>query len=247
MAKKPPAGKNTPPSFSDDTIADLIDARDVAGLLAALDAGLSPQWRDEAGRGLNHFAAAWNDEKALRDFTARGVPLHDFDKAGRSPQDMARMMGHDGLAYRIAQEPVPARGAADIGYDSLDAIRQASQESLADIFNLLVLRGDIEQVVALARKDANGFSASDFLGKDAEGDSTILKICQRGELSKVMDVAAWKERPEEFGKLWAHVPQQYAAGHDVDSFLSAAHQARLQNFAMPDFKLGRRPPKGPKP
>jgi hypothetical protein len=33
----------------------------------------------------------------------------------------------------------------------------------------------------------------------------------------------------------------------VDSFVSAAHQARLQNFAMPDFKLGRRPPKGPKP
>lgn len=245
MAKKSSAGKNDKPSFNDDTIADLIDARDTAGLLAALDAGLPPTWRDDAGRTLNHFAAAWNDEVTLRAFAARGVPLHSFDNNGRSPQDMARMMGHDGLAYRLAKEQTPA-AAADIGYDSLGAIRKASQESLADVFNAIVLRGGLDQLVALARKDVNGFAASDFLGKDAEGDSTLLKICQRGDLGKIMDVAAWKERPEEFSKLWAQVPQKYQEGHDAESFIAAAQQARLQNFAMPDFKLGRRPPKGPK-
>ncbi len=249
MAPKPPAHTKDGTHFSDDAIADMIDARDVAGLAAALDAGLAPDWRDDAGRGLMHFAAAWDDQAALDAFAARGVPLRSYDAAGRTPEDMARAMGHDGMAYQIAKKYTPATAAAvqDTGYATLADIRRAGAENLSDVFNALVLQGKLDGLVALARKDGQGFAAADFLGRDAAGDTTILKICQRGDLDKLMDVPAWKERPEEFRKLWAHVPQDYAEKHDADSFIAAAHQSRLKDYAQPDFRLGRRPPKGPKP
>ncbi len=250
MAKKPPADQKATPRFSDDTIADMIDARDTAGLTAALDAGLPPDWRDDAGRSLMHFAAAWNDASAMEDFAARGVALRTYDNNGRTPEDMARMMGHDGIAYKIAQKlagNTADSARMDTGFTSLADIRRASSENLSDTFNALVQQGKLEGIIALARKDAQGLAASDFTGRDADGDTTILKICQRGDLGKLMDVAAWKERPEEFRKLWSYVPQDYAAKHDADGFISGAHQARLQEYRQPDFRLGRRPPKGPKP
>lgn len=250
MAKKPPADQPSRTPFSDDVIADMIDARDVAGLTAALDGGLAPDWRDAAGRGLMHFAAAWDDKAALEEFTARGVAPRSYDENGRTPEDMARVMGHDGFAYKLAQKTaqlLPDAAASDIGYASLADIRRASSENISDVFNALVVQGKLDGVIALARTDAEGFAAADFLGRDAEGDSTILKICQRGDLGKLMDVAAWKERPEEFRNLWTHVPQDYAAKHDAEGFIAAAHQARLQEYTQPDFRLGRRPPKGPKP
>ena len=250
MAKKPPADQKATPRFSDDRIADMIDARDAAGLTAALDTGLSPDWRDAAGRGLMHFAAAWNDAPAMENFSARGVALRSYDDNGRTPEDMARMMGHDGMAYKITQKlaSMAADGAViDTGFASLADIRRASSENLSDAFNALVQQGKLAGIIALARKDAQGLSASDFTGRDPDGDTTILKICQRGDLGKLMDVAAWKERPEEFRKLWSYVPQDYAAKHDADGFISSAHQARLQEYRQPDFRLGRRPPKGPKP
>lgn len=249
MAPKPPAHKKNAARFSDDAIADMIDARDVSGLTAALDSGLAPDWRDEGGRSLMHFAAAWDDKAAMEAFAARGVALRSYDAVGRTPEDMARAMGHDGMAYQIAKKYTPDTAAVpqETGYATLADVRRAGAENLSDVFNALVTQGKLDGLVALARKDAQGFAAADFLGRDAAGDTTILKICQRGDLGKLMDVPAWKERPEEFRKLWAHVPQDYAAKHDADGFIAAAHQSRLQDYVQPDFRLGRRPPKGPKP
>jgi len=245
MARKPPGGtKKETPRFDDAQIADMIDARDAAGLTAALDGGLDPAWHDEAGRNLAHFAALWGDVAALEAFTARGVGGVSCDQDGQTPEQLARAMGHDALAHKIAALP-PAPPPA-FGYTSLGEIRRASSENLSDQFNHLVRHGAIDALIALARqeKGAAGLTAADLLGRGADGDTTLLKICQQGALGKLLDVDVWKDRPEEFRKLWQAVPQDYAAAHDAEGFLASAHQAHLQSYVQPDFSLGRRPAKG---
>lgn len=242
MAKPP---RKQEAFFSDDRVADLLDARDVAGLTAALDEGLTPAWRDIDGRGLMHFAAAWNDAAAVDAFAARGVALLSYDVHGVTPQDMAIVMGHNGLAHQmgIKIKAAPSAPLYDLPYKTLDDLRCAGRQSLTDLFNETVMQGGFDALLAIARKDESGFMAADFMGRNAAGDSTVLTLCQRGEFGKLMDVALWKDRPEEFRQVWERVPRDYAASYDVDAFFTAARQARLQNYAPSDFRLGRRPPK----
>lgn len=245
MARKPPAGtKKETPRFDDGQIADMVDARDIKGLTAALESGLDPAWRDEAGRGLAHFAALWGDVAAFEAFTARGVAPVSYDQDGQTPEHLARAMGHDALAYKVAALPPAPSPVFD--HTSLGDIRRASSENLSDQFNHMVRRGGIDTLVALARREkgATGLTAADLLGRGPDGDTTLLKICQQGALGKLLDVDLWKDRPEEFRKLWRAVPQDYAAAHDAEGFLAAAHQAHLQSYVQPDFSLGRRPAKG---
>jgi hypothetical protein len=245
MAKKPPAkDKKETPHFDDAQIADLIDRRDVPALTAALDGGLNPGWTDAAGRGLAHFAALWGDAAAFDDFTARGVAAVSYDDRGETPEQLARALGHDALAYKITRLPPPP-AMTETGYISLADIRQASRENLSDHFGYLVQKGGLDALLALARREtpAEALCAADLLARGADGDTALLKICQQGALGKLLDMDLWKDRPEEFGKLWRAVPQDYAKGHDADGFLAAIHQAHLQSYAQSDFSLARRPPK----
>jgi hypothetical protein len=250
MAKKTPANKKDTPHFDDAQVADLIDARDVAALTAALESGLDPAWTDDAGRGLAHFAALWGDMAAFDAFTARGVAPVAYDRRGETPEQLARALGHDAIAYKISQLPQPA-GMTDAGFTSLADMRRLSRENLSDQFNYLVQKGGIDALIALARREtgAEALTAADLLARGPDGDTALLKICQQGALGKLLDVDLWKDRPEEFRKLWQAVPQDYAKAHDAEGFLAAAHQAYLQSYVQPDFDLGRRPAKGntPKP
>lgn len=248
MAKKPPAtNKKDTPRFDDTQIADLIDARDVAGLTAALEGGLNPAWTDDAGRGLAHFAALWGDMAAFDAFTARGVSAVAYDQHGATPEQLARALGHDAIAYKISQLP-HAAAMTDTGFSSLADIRRVSRENLSDQFNYLVQNGGLDALVTLARRETgvDALTAADLLARGPDGDTTLLKICQQGALGKLLDVDLWKDRPEEFRKLWQAVPQDYAEAHDAEGFLATAHQAYLQSYVQPDFDLGRRPPKGTK-
>ncbi|MDP2205098.1 MAG: hypothetical protein Q8K65_02210 [Alphaproteobacteria bacterium] len=245
MAKKPPAkDKKDTPRFDDAQIADLIDARDVAALTAALEAGLDPAWTDTTGRGLAHFAALWGDAAAFDAFTARGVAAVSYDGNGETPEHLARALGHDALAYKITRLPPPP-AITETGYASLADIRRASRENLSDHFGYLVQKGGLDALIALARREtgAEALCAADLLARGSDGDTALLKICQQGALGKLLDVDLWKDRPDEFSKLWQAVPQDYAKAHDAEAFLAAAHQAQLQSYVQPDFSLGRRPPK----
>lgn len=249
MDKKPPrTGKTETPRFSDDRIADMIDRRDVAGLIAALDAGLDPAWGDAGGRSLAHFAALWGDAPAFEAFAARGVAAVSYDEAGETPERLARALGHDALAHKIAQLPAPPAMAA-AGFASLADLRRASRERLSDQFVHLVQKGGTDALVTLARREkgTEALTAADLLARGPDGDSALLKICQQGALGKLLDVDLWKDRPEEFRKLWRAVPEDYARAHDAEGFLAAAHQAYLQSYAQPGFSLGRRPGKGTGP
>lgn len=254
MARKQPP-KTTPPAprFSDENIADMIDARRGADLLAALDAGLDPRWTDEAGRSLAHFAALWGETETVAAFVARGVPAVSYDADGRTPEQLARAMGHDAAAYRLAALAVSAvRAETALPFGSLADMRRASFENLSDQFNHAVSRGGLAAVMTLARAAAgtpDKLTAGDLTARGADGDSTILKICQQGQLPLLMDVDVWKDAPDEFRKLWDAVPKDYAAAHDVDAFMAAAHRAQLESYVQPDFRLGTRPPKtgGKKP
>lgn len=248
MSQKPPANKNRKPEkYDDEKIADMVDARDVAGLTAALDDGLDPAWQDQAGRTLMHFAVLWDDRAAFETFAARGVPHAGRDHSGETPEHLARALGYNAIAYKLAQLPQPA-GAFD--YQSLADMRRLSAENLSDQFNHAVRSGGLDGLLALARqtKGADALRAADLLGRGADGDTTILTICQQGQLGKILDVEIWKDKPEEFRKLWQEVPQDYAAAHNAEAFLAQAHQAFLQSYVQPDFTLGRRrPPSGGKP
>lgn len=246
MARKPQ--KRDDKKVPDDTrIADMIDARDAAGLSAALSAAdITPDWTDAAGRNLVHFAALWGDVAAIEDFVAKGVAPHGRDETAQRPETLARAMGHDAAAHRLAS--YPDAGAA-LGFDSLAALRKSGAENLSDAFHHAVMRGALAPLLDLARKEAalpSRLTAADLLGTGPDGDSTLLKICQQGALGKLLDVALWKERPEEFARLWAAVPKDYAAPHDGEGFIAAAQQAKLQSFDPPEFKLSRRgKPRGP--
>lgn len=248
MASKKPPKKTAAatPRFSDDTIADMIDARDGAGLVAALDAGLDAGWRDEAGRSLAHFAALWGETETLDAFIARGVSAVSFDAEGKTPEQLARAMGHDAAAYRLAKSGAVAPSDAPV-FASLADMRRAGFENLSDQFNHAVSRGGLAAVMTLARAaagTADKLTAADLTAKGADGDSTLLKICQQGQLAQLFDTAVWKDSTDEFRKLWAAVPQDYAAQHDAEGFLAAVHRAQMENYVQPDFRLGSRPSKG---
>ena len=82
---------------------------------------------------------------------------------------------------------------------------------------------------------AQFLAGTDLLGRDADGDRTILKVCEAGLLPNLLNPAVWGRKAEDFQNVWSHVPEKYKDGLDADAFLNEIRQARLQSYAKPKF------------
>ena len=227
-----------------DALNTALDARDTAGIVNLLDQGLDANWQDSRGRSLLHYAAAWNDTKLVDALTDKGAKLTQADHAAASPQDIAIAFGHDALAQSLATRlklaqantAAPAGPKSDFPFADLTALRAESARSLTDQFNYHVRLGHLPQILVAAEKDAQGLSAADFLGRGPDGDTTLLNLCQKGQLGLLLDAKLWHKKPEEFKTLWSQVPKDYQKDHDADAFIAKLRQARLQSFGKPQLK-----------
>jgi len=243
-AKKPKKTDGKDNTAQTAALNAALDTRDSAAIVGLLDQGLDANWQDDRGRSLLHYAAAWNDAALVDALTDKGAKLTQADHAAASPQDIAIAFGHDVLAQSLAtrlqlaqeNQAAPAGQKNDFPFTDLAALRTESARSLTDQFNYHVRLGHLPDILAAAAKDAQGLSAADFLGRGPDGDTTLLNLCQKGQLGLLLDANLWHKKPEEFKTLWAQVPKDYQKEHDADGFIAKLRQVRLQSFVKPQLK-----------
>lgn len=244
MSKKPQPPRKTPqPAVSDDAVYAALDARDSAGIIAFLGQGLTPDWRDDRGRTLVHYAAAWDDEDFYKALKTAGATVAVYDDNAETPRDLATAWGHDALAAKMAMDMAAAPATtAPLSARNLGDIRRETSETLVDQFNYLVRVGRLDAVLALAAQPDGGLTAADLLGRGMDGDTTLLKICQQGALGKLFNVNVWRHDAEQFQQVWSNVPDDYRKGHDPESFNAQLRQAKLQSFGKIKLRGATPPP-----
>ena len=220
------------------SIEKALAANDSATIEAMLDKGLAANWQDSTGNSLLHHAARMGDTLFTDKLLAKGALANVRNAALETPAEVAAQWGHDALAHQLrarAFAQTQAAPEAPLESKSLQDIRDLSASTGADQFNFLARSGRFADVIKLAAKDAAGFTAADLLGRDADGDRTILKVCEAGLLPNLLNPAVWGRKAEDFQNVWSHVPEKYKDGLDADAFLNEIRQARLQSYAKPKF------------
>jgi hypothetical protein len=219
-----------------DYIAEItraVAARDVAGVLAALDSGVEANaWRDPRGASLLHHAAIWGDEKFADALITRGAKAYTHNDNSETPADVATIWGREALAKTLAaqqQDEELTKGHATLAFSSLQEIREENTKSGVNQFHHLAKLGQLPQVITLAQL-GGGFTAQDLLGKGPDGDTALQKICEKGQLGLLLKAPLWMDRPDDFTAVWAAVPSNYKRGHDVEGFAGKLRQAKLQSY-----------------
>ncbi len=219
-------------------IEKALAANDSAAIEAMLDKGLAANWRDDDGNTLLHHAARMGDTLFTDKLLAKGALANTRNAQLETPAEIASQWGHDALAQQLRARAFAQKQAAPVApleFKTLQDIRDLSASTGADQFHFLARQGRFADVIKLAAKDANGFSATDLLGRGADGDRTILKVCEAGLVPELLNPQVWGRKTEDFQNVWSYVPEKYKEGHDVDAFLNEIRQARLQSYAKPKF------------
>jgi len=213
-----------------------LAAHDSAAIARFLTAGMDANRKDAAGDSLLHYAARDNDAVLAGAIIAAGGKANARNDALETPADVAAIFGHDALSQTLRARAFADDAAnlpAALPYKTLQDIRDESARTGVDQFHHLAHLGRFADVAKIAAVDANGFAAADLLGRGADGDTTILKICQTNALASLIKPELWVKKPEDFQSVWQHVPEKYRDGHDIDGFLNGVRQARLQAYAKP--------------
>jgi len=227
-----------------DYIAEItraVAARDVAGVLAALDSGVGANaWRDPRGASLLHHAAIWGDEKFAEALISRGAKLYAHNDNAETPADVAAIWGREALAKTLAaqqRDEELTKGHATMAFSSLQDIRAESATSGVNQFHHLAKLGLFPQVITLAQL-GGGFTAQDLLARGPDGDTALQKICEKGQLGLLLKAPLWMDRPDDFSAVWAAAPSNYKLGHDVEGFAGKLRHAKLQSYGkMQKFQL----------
>jgi ankyrin repeat protein len=224
---------------SDDDINGALNARDVAGLIRLLDAGLDPDWRGARGNSLLHEAARLGDISLIGRVLEKGAKAFVLNDEGETPWDMAVIWGNDDaaklLAPRIAEDKL-ARGTEAIPYQSLQEIRDKTAETGINQLHHLAQQGQFARVILLAVSDPQGLTSAELLSKGLDGDTVLMKVCQKGQLPQLAKPELWVKKPQEFQKLWENIPAHYRKEVNYDSFISQVRQARLQSYGKLKLK-----------
>lgn len=221
---------------SHDDIEKALAQGDAKRIAAFLDAGLDAAWKDGAGDTLLHHAARLGDETLIGRLLSSGAKAFSHNDALETPWDVAVIWSNDAAAKKLEIPTALGKKAAaaeKIPYAALEDIRKASDAAGESVLFALVKKGRFAQVAALAEKDAEGFSAQDFLARGPSGDTVILALCQQGDLPILMQPALWARKPQEFQNLWPSVPAVYRKGADFEGFMNSLRQTRLQSYGKP--------------
>lgn len=196
--------------------------------------GRDAQWTDAAGNSLLHHAARTGDAGLVEHCLQRGVKTLIYNNDGDCARDVARTWGYDALAVLIDAMMKKERAAAapaPLPYASLRDIREKSAATGVNLFHALAAQGRFDQVAVLAKKEPDGFVAQDFLTTGADGEKTILKICQQGQLPELMKPELWVNSLNDFLSVWESVPKVYRKDLNIEAFMSRTRQLRLTTRA----------------
>lgn len=220
---------------SEKDIENALEREDVSALKGFVEAGLSPDWKDDAGNTLLHHAARFGDAGLINALLLKGAKPFALNDDLETPRDVAIIWGKTSAAAQIAAPLALNReGATEkIAYSSLQEIRDISAQEGINHLYVLAKSGRFAQVAALAEKDARGLTAADLLAKGPNGDSVVLAIAQRGDLKEIMKPALWSSKPEEFHAVWQSVPAQYRKGLDYEAFIGVLRQDRIKSYGKP--------------
>lgn len=220
---------------SEKDIESALERDDASALKGFVEAGLSPDWKDDAGNALLHHAARIGDIALIGTLLGKGAKPFVLNDALETPHDVAVIWGNNKAAAQIAVPMARDRESAaeQIAFASLQEIRDLSAQEGVNHLYVLAKSGQFAQVAALAEKDAKGLTAADLLATGPEGDSVILAVAQRGDLKEIMKPALWSSKPEEFQAVWQAVPAQYRKGLDHEAFVGALRQDRIKSYGKP--------------
>lgn len=187
-------------------------------------------WRDAAGDTLMHYAASWGAEDLVDFLLERGGKADVFNLSGDAPADTARAFGWPALAATLEARAQNERKSAPqpFPYASLAEIRAAGAQSGENLLEMLARRGLFDRVAGLAEQDPQGIKADDLLAKTARGDSILMIVCMKGQLSCLLSPGLWAARPAEFARVWESVPDCFRKGVDGDGLVAKIRQAGLK-------------------
>lgn len=197
-------------------------------ILLAEDAG----WADEGGNTLLHYAVDTGDIALVQLCLDEGVSADACNKEDVSALDVARGWGHVDIVTLIDTAAKQQRAASlrPLPYTSVQDIRDTSAATGKNIFFSLASRGLFDQVVALALKGSDTLTEADLLGKNNDGDTVILRICQQGQLPELLKPELWCKNLPDLLSVWQNVPKIYQEGIDISGFISRTRQAFLRSI-----------------
>lgn len=218
-------------------LAEKPEERVYDGISSWIDAGIFDHWKDNAGRSLSHFAAAWGDDALIEKLQARSALVSIPDSQGLRPADIARAFGHDKIAEKLSamhEEQNDTKKTAAPVYHSLQDIREAAKKTGENIFYEIASRREFEKVTCLASKDPEGLTAEDLLSQNKYGDTVLLALCRQGSIGLILQKSLWEGRSAVFDEIWTNIPDAYKKGADGGGILSQIRQGKV---------ISRRPPR----
>lgn len=174
---------------------------DAENIRAEMAAGLPPLWQGTGGHSLLHIAATLGSGALVEEVLAYGVPLHLENSFGETAGELAEIWGYPEIAKKLAFTPEP------LPFKTLSELRATQEQSGENIFYRAVRRGNFSDVLALAVADETGFLPQDLLTKGVDGDSALIKLCQKRQLSLLLDPRLWKKGEASFRAVWSKVPE----------------------------------------
>jgi hypothetical protein len=206
---------------------------DAVGILNMVNQGVVPlDWRDDVGRTLLHYAAAFGMRNVAKGLVERGAPVLVFDDNGLRPRDVAMAFGYAGVLNVIwAQHDFEIMHVEEkMPYDSLSAIRDAG--ALED----MIRRGFLPQVCVLAATE--GFCADDFLCPGKFAPRVLDTLCQEDMLSMVMKPELWFHHSDDFEPVYAALPRPHRKKINPEPFRTAMRRTEMKSMTKPRLRGG---------
>lgn len=205
----------TAPDPRGQKILQALARRDNAALLALMDDdGVDGSWADARGQTILHFAALRGDSDLCDALIVqkKADVLAMTDKGDR-PSRMAAIYGHADLARHLAaieENALVAKGLPVI--ESLASLREKGDAARA-LYDL-ACAGQFAAAVDAARRNGECFTREELLYEGQAGESTLLRLCQTGQISPVQGPAfftpdVWRDFEDLYFSLRDSLPQVY--------------------------------------